>query len=163
MVTEDEMLAREAIRDTLARYNMAGDSLRADEFLAVFTRDAVLQSHGAEGAGFRYTGIEEIAAWIKGWRAPATPAGPATSTEPTAPRQRMFVRHHLSTSVIDFADTTTAHARTYFTVYTPIGPDHGGVYTDELRREGETWLIAERTVRTEWHAPNGYFRPKDQA
>ncbi len=60
-MTLEEMLARESIRQTMARYNIAGDRLRLDDFLAVFTTDAILESEGvAEEDAFHYEGIEQI-------------------------------------------------------------------------------------------------------
>ena len=43
-MTVDELIARECIRQTMARYTMAGDRLRSEEFVAVFTDDAVLET-----------------------------------------------------------------------------------------------------------------------
>ena len=40
-MTIDELLARESIRQTMANYTMAGDRLRVDDFVAVFTDDAI--------------------------------------------------------------------------------------------------------------------------
>ena len=61
-MSPEELLARECIRHTMACYTMAGDRLRVDEFLAVFTDDAVLESTGAgEHDSFRYEGIAESA------------------------------------------------------------------------------------------------------
>lgn len=147
-MTVDELLARECIRHTLASYNMAGDRLREDDFVAVFTDDAVLEVEGENG--FRHDGIAAIRAWISGWRAGTS--GPTTRRAPTC------VRHHLTTCLITFGDGDTATARTYFLVCTQIGPDHGGTYLDTLRRTGDRWLIAHRRVRVEWHATEGLFQ-----
>ena len=63
-MTLDEMLAREGIRQTMAAYTAAGDRLREDEFIAVFTEDAVLESEGVpERDLFRYAGREAIREW----------------------------------------------------------------------------------------------------
>ncbi len=45
-MTVDEMLARESIRHRIASYNMAGDSLRAEEFAGAFTDDAIFEFNG---------------------------------------------------------------------------------------------------------------------
>ena len=153
-MTLDDLLAREAIRHTLASYNMAGDRLRLEDFVAVFTEDAVLESAGASpGEGFRCEGREAIRRWMSGFD--SRPNRPA-SIEP--PR---FVRHHLTTSQIELTGPGTATARTYFHVLTQIGPDHAGYYVDVLRRTGERWLIAERRIRIDWRAPNSLFRTRD--
>ena len=43
-MTIDDLLAREAIRDTLAKYNTSGDRLKAEDFAACFTEDAVIEA-----------------------------------------------------------------------------------------------------------------------
>ena len=150
-MTLDELLAREAIRHTLASYNMAGDRLKLDEFLAVFTEDAVLESAGATpGEGFRCEGREAIRRWMTDF--PSRPARPAGVEAPK------FVRHNLTTSQIELTGPETAKARTYFHVYTQIGPDHAGYYVDVLRKTGDRWLIADRRIRVDWRAPNSLFR-----
>lgn len=150
-MTPEELQDRESIRHLMARYTMAGDRLRLDEFLAVFTEDAVIESEAVgEEDAFRYEGVEEIGKWITRWTDRAgdrhTPTHGAT-----------FVRHHLSTSLIEFTGTDTARARTYWTAYTDIGPDHGGYYLDRFRRQGEQWLIAHRRVRLDWRSPDSLF------
>ncbi len=145
----DEVLAREAIRHTMTRYTMAGDRLRTDEFVAVFTEDAVLASEGVEEADmFRHEGRAAIRDWMARWsrRSGATQSPGAT-----------FVRHHLSTSQIELTGPDTAKARTYWVAYTNIGPDHCGYYIDVFRKAGEEWLIAERKVRLDWRSPNSLF------
>jgi hypothetical protein len=147
-VTLDEMLAREGIRETMARYTMAGDRLRADDFVAAFTADAILESEGVpEADAFRYAGREEIRTWITRW----------TDRPADAPTHAAsFVRHHLSTSLIEIS-ADTAKVRTYWTAYTDIGPDHGGVYVDAFAKEGDVWLIAHRRIRLDWRAPGSLF------
>ena len=41
-----ELVARERIRDTLARYNWSGDALRLDEFAQTFCEDGQLELRG---------------------------------------------------------------------------------------------------------------------
>jgi ketosteroid isomerase-like protein len=140
-MTVDELIARESIRHTLATYNTAGDSLRVDEFIAVFTDDAILES-----GSFRNEGRQAIHNWMTRWSPPTDAA--------TKARKATFVRHHLTTSKIEFTGPTTAKGRTYFAVYTDIGPDHCGYYTDVFRKSGERWLIAHRKVRIDWVSPD---------
>ena len=149
-MTIEEMLAREAIRHTMACYNMAGDRARADEFAAAFTEDGILESDGVpEADAFRHEGREALRTWMTRWR---EPSGPGISS----PRAT-FVRHHLSTCLIELTGADTAKARTYCTAYTDIGPDHGGVYLDEFRKVGDRWLIAHRRVRLDWRVPGSLF------
>jgi hypothetical protein len=150
-MTVDELLAREAIRDTMARYNTAGDRLRVDEFAACFTEDGVIESESAPGEYvFRYAGRTAIRAWQERW----------LNREPgeDAVHGARFVRHHLSTCRIDLTGPASATARTYWTAWTDIGPDHAGFYLDEFRGEGGAWLIARRRVRLDWQADGSLFR-----
>lgn len=149
-MTVDELLARESIRHTMARYTVAGDRLRADDFVSAFTPDGILESDGVpERDAFHYAGHEALRQWITRWTAsvPAADAGPRAS----------FVRHHLSTSLIELTGADTARARTYWVAYTDIGEDHGGYYIDRFHRLGGEWLIAHRKVRLDWRAPGSLF------
>jgi len=147
----EEMLDRERIRQTMTRYTLAGDRLRLDEFLAVFTEDAIMESDGVpEEDAFRYEGISEIGGWLTRWTE-------RSDDKATPTHGASFVRHHLSTSLIEFKGAGMARARTYWTAYTDIGPDHGGVYLDRLRKTAGDWLIAHRRVRLDWRADNSLF------
>lgn len=150
-MTPEDLLAREAIRATMARYTTSGDRLRVEEFAAVFTADGVLQSEGVEPADtFRYEGREAIRGWLARWLTPAAEVG--------ATHQASFVRHHLSTCDIDLTSADTARARTYWVAWTDIGPDHAGYYLDSFRRVDGEWLIAHRKVRLDWRHPDSLFR-----
>jgi hypothetical protein len=148
-MTVEELLARESIRQTMASYNIAGDRLRVDDFIAVFTEDAVLESENVqESDNFRYASRQEIRNWITRWRAPTGKVSAHSAT---------FIRHHLSTSQIELTGPVTAKARTYWVAYTDIGPDHCGYYIDDFRKLGERWLIAHRRVRLDWRSPQSLF------
>lgn len=149
-MTVDELLARESIRHTMASYTIAGDRLRANDFVAVFTEDAVLESDGVpEQDAFRYEGRQSIREWITRW----TQAPEGAASQP----QASFVRHHLSTSLIELTGPDSAKARTYWVAYTDIGPDHCGHYLDSFRKVGDRWLIAHRKVRLDWRSPASLF------
>lgn len=149
-MTLDELLARESIRKVMVDYTMAGDRLRVDDFVAVFTEDAVLESEGVqESDAFRYQGHAAIKGWIERWSRPAEASA--------RPRSASFVRHHLSTSQIALSGPDSADARTYWVAYTDIGPDHGGYYIDAFRKLGDRWLIAHRKVRLDWRSPQSLF------
>jgi len=150
-MTLEQMLAREAIRATMERYTTAGDRLRLADFLSAFTADAIFESEGVPAAdAFHYEGREQIKAWLTRWSEHARDADAPT-------HQATFVRHHLSTSQIELTGADTARARTYWTAWTDIGPDHCGYYLDEFRREGDEWLIAHRRVRLDWRSPQSLF------
>ncbi len=150
-MTLDEMLAREAIRQTMAAYTMAGDRLRDADFLAVFTEDAVIETEGVPDSDlFRYEGRDAIGAWIGRWRSPASGADRV--------HKASFIRHHLATCHIELEGPDAARARTYWVAWTDIGADHAGHYLDAFRREGDRWLIRHRRIRRDWQAGNSLYR-----
>lgn len=149
-MTLDELLAREAIRDTLARYNIAGDRLKVDDYVACFTEDGIMEAEHADPAmAFRYEGHAAIRAWQTRW------------LERTLAGERVhaasFARHHLTTCQIDLTGGETAQVRTYWTAWTDIGPDHAGYYLDSFRKVHSRWLIAHRRVREDWRSPDSLF------
>jgi|SRR5579871_2783173 len=147
-MTLDDLVAREAIRDTMAKYTTSGDRLKADDLAACFTEDGIIESEGVPAEQlFRYEGRAAILAWQNRWREPS--AGPIT--------RATFARHHLSTSKIDLIGPETARARTYWVAWTDIGPDHAGYYVDTFRKVGEDWLIAHRRIRLDWESPQTLF------
>jgi len=150
-MTLEEMLAREAIRATMAKCAQAGDSLRAEDYAACYAEDGVLQTEGADGAvHFRHEGRATILDWQNRWKS-------GDGGADTGGRKASFVRHNLTTCQISLTGPDSAKARTYWFVLSNNGPDHCGVYTDRFRKIGEEWLIAERRVRTEWNAPDSLF------
>lgn len=149
-MTLEELLAREAIRDTMAKYNVSGDRLKVDDYAACFTEDGIIESERAPGDYiFRYEGREAIREWQNRWRT----REPGQDTVHGA----SFVRHHLATCKIDLTGPATATARTYWVAWTDIGPDHSGYYLDDFRMVGGEWLIARRRVRRDWSAPGSLF------
>jgi hypothetical protein len=149
-VTIDELLAREAIRKTMAKYTVSGDRLKIDDFVSCFTEDGVIEASTAPGTvEFRYAGRDEIRAWQNNWRT----ADPAEHIHSAT-----FLRHHLATSNIDITGPDAAVARTYWVAWTDIGPDHCGCYLDTFHKVGEEWLIAHRVARLDWKSPDSLFR-----
>lgn len=153
-MTIEELLAREAIRDTLAKYNVSGDRLKAEDYADCFTEDGIIESRkGPDEYHFRYVGRAEILAWQNRWRE----AKPGDDTPSDVVRKATFVRHNLTTCKIDLTGPDTARVRTYWIVMSDNGPDHCGVYLDDFRKVGDRWLIARRRVRTDWHAADSLF------
>lgn len=149
-MTNDEMLAREAIRATLAKYNIAGDRLQIDDYVACFTDDGIMEvQHRDPNSALRYEGREAIRAWQSRWRDRTASDVPVHGAS--------FVRHHLSTCHIELTGPDSASTRTYWVAWTDAGPDHAGMYLDEFRRVGEAWLIAHRRVREDWRSPHSLF------
>ena len=146
-----ELVARESIRDCIARYNANGDSGRIDEMVAVFAPDGIMET----GSG-RYEGRAAIHDFMSGvatrGRPATTPAGdhPPTPTEEWVARGRPpFIRHYTATTQIDVLSETFAKARSYYLFITVHGLDHWGRYLDEYAPIDGTWLITHRREITD--------------
>lgn len=151
-MTLEEMLAREGIRKTINGYNAAGDSRDGAAFAALFAKDAVLEFAGfGPVPGFRSEGLEAIRARTASW-------SPVPGKDPSL-TLASFIRHNLTTCRIDLTGADTATARTYFVVFTDIGPDHAGTYSDSLIRQGEEWLFTHRRIALDWRSPDSIFPP----
>ncbi|KLO35197.1 hypothetical protein ABW17_24340 [Mycobacterium nebraskense] len=133
-----ELVARERIRDTLARYNWAGDGGDVTGLAETFCPDGVLEIRGAEPL----RGRSAIASFLGGVNV-ARPAG-----------VKPVVRHNLTNVLFTGLTRDTAQVSSYFTVVTHVGLDHFGRYRDTLVPDGDTWLIKHRKVSTDWAAPN---------
>ena len=156
-MTVEELLARESIRHAIATYNISGDSQRPEGLAGVFTDDGIYEFAGfGPVPGFHFEGRAAILEASAGWRKAKEPA-----QTPAKPSRLSFVRHHLTTCQIELTGADSARARTYWAVYTDIGPDHIGTYNDIFRRVGDDWLIAHRKIRVDWRAPDSLFPPLD--
>jgi hypothetical protein len=155
MISLDELVAREAVRDTLARYNHAGDRGRLDELAAQFTPDGVLEIHG----GQRLEGRAAIAAGLGGVVRRSHNHSASPGNDEPAPRDLPpIVRHHVSSILIHDVTPERAQAASYFAVLTRDGLDHWGRYRDTLVPCEGRWLLAHRFVRTDAYAPGSHFR-----
>ena len=135
-----ELVVRERIRDTLARYNWSGDAGRLDDLADTFCVDGVLEIRGFEPL----RGRSEIVAFLGG----------VTGTSPSARGVKPIVRHNVANVLFDEVTRDHAQVSCYFTVVTQIGLDHVGRYRDILVPDGDTWRIKHRKVRTDWAAPD---------
>lgn len=136
-----ELLAREAVRDLVARYTWAGDRGRSAELAGLFAPDGFLDvgDHGG-----RWTGPDEIQAQLAAVADRVASAG--SSPGP--------VRHHVSSLVVEVTRPDAATASSYFLVFTAVGIDHWGRYRDRFTRASDgTWRFAERSVRVDGHVP----------
>jgi hypothetical protein len=143
-----ELLVREAVRDTIARYNHAGDRGKFDAMVECFMPEGVLVIHEAD----RYEGRDAMRAFF---------AGVSGTTDTT--RTLTMLRHNVTNTLIEVDGPglpENATARSYFTVITDIGIDHWGSYHDRLVPDTGSgrWLFASRSVRTDGYAPNSYFK-----
>ena len=135
-----ELVAREQIRDTLARYNWSGDAGRVDGLAETFCVDGVLESRGT--APLR--GRSEIVAFLGG----------VTANIADNVHVKPVVRHNVSNLLFNAVAPEQAQVSCYFTVVTHIGLDHFGRYRDTLVPDGGTWLIKHRKVSTDWASPD---------
>lgn len=138
----EEMLAREAIRYTVSRYNSAIDRSAYPELAEVFTPDGVM----AFGGQTRFEGREKIIAALT-----------AGAERRGALDPKNFQRHLLGNSIINVVDATTARSVHYIVVITELGIDHSGVYVDDFVKSGDRWLIAHRAANLEWVRPDSRF------
>ena len=136
-----ELVARESIRDIIARYNCNGDSGRIDAMMSLFTPDAVLEVPGREPL----VGREAIRHFF---------------TAVARPDDTTFVpkrfHHHTATHQIDIVDKQSAKGRCYFAVLTQDGLDHWGRYVDEYRCHDGQWKIQNRNVYVDGLTPGGW-------
>jgi hypothetical protein len=123
-----QLVARESIRDLVARYNANGDSGRFAEVLECFTPDAVMELDGRV-----YRGRQEILTIF-------TDAAVAVRRWP----ETVTMRHHTSTLQIDVVGPNEASSRCYYQVLTTKGLDHWGRYLDGYRLWNGTWHFAHR-------------------
>ncbi len=135
-----------AIQRTLAAYNLAGDRMRVQALAETFTPNGVLETPTG-----RMTGRTEIVAGLSGGAREGAPP-PSTSA-----RRPNFVRHNLTTSRYELTGPDTAEGKSYFLVYTDIGADHMGFYTDQMRKLDGQWYIEHRKVALDWMAENSLF------
>jgi hypothetical protein len=135
-----ELLIREQIRDTIARYNWAGDSGRLDDLADTFCADGVLEIRGLEPL----RGRPEIVAFLGG----------VTGKVAASAGVKRIVRHNVANLLFDAVTRDQAQVSCYFTVVTHIGLDHVGRYRDTLVPDGDIWRIKHRKVSTDWAASN---------
>lgn len=132
-----ELIAREAVRDLVARYNANGDAGRIDEVVALFAPDAVM-----DVTGTCYTGQAEIRGMFD---------RTIRAINATTP-----IQHHTSTLQIDVLDERHVRARSYFQVLMAGRLDHWGRYVDEFGFVDDRWVFTHRQVTVTGHAAGGW-------
>jgi len=143
-----EVVARESIRDLVARYNANGDSGRFDQVLELFAPDAVMEIVGEEPK----VGHDEIRTIFTGAKDRAEWGD-----------RPVYLRHMTGTHQIDLVDETHATGRCYYFVITAIGLDHWGRYLDEYRVVDGAWRFARRRVHTDGRSRDALFAPAEDA
>ena len=145
-MTHDELVAREAIRDLVARYNSTADSARFDETMALFAEDAVMDLDGVV-----HEGRDAIRRMFEG--AAGTLAEHAAGQPADQPR---YLRHFTGTLQIDLVDATTAKGRCYYHVILPHGLDHWGRYIDDYGLIDGRWLFTRRREKLDGFVEGGW-------
>jgi SnoaL-like domain len=142
-MTPEKLLAREEIRNLLAKYSICGDRGEFHGLASVFAEDGVMES-----ALVKAVGPVEIASKL----------GELVAYAPGAvsPHAMLFSRHNLTTSLIEFDSESTATGRTYFLVMSNVGIDHSGVYLDRFAKVAGEWKIKQRRIRIDYCAPDGH-------
>ena len=148
-----ELVARESIRDLVARYNANGDTGRADHVVALFGPDAVMELKSRDGSPSKiHTGPAEIRTIFTGaaerWGSAAASRGVPG-----------YIRHNTSTLQIDLIDQNNAKARCYYNVNMPHGLDHWGRYIDEYATYDGKWMFKRRAVTTDGTVSDGVAPP----
>jgi hypothetical protein len=138
----DSTSAKVGIADTLAGYVAAVDSGDVDAYVSLFAEDGVLVPHGLAECH----GQEEIARFIE-----RSKGSRRTSAVPGR------LRHHVSPANITLHSDEAASAESYFLATNGWGPEHWGVYYDNLKLVGEVWRFTRRVVVVEGATPDGWI------
>jgi hypothetical protein len=141
-----ELLARESVRDTVARYAHAGDGGKLTELAECFAPDGTLEIKGRSTA----TGRDAIVAMLGAAAAPAEP--PRTGSG-----AKFFQRHFVTDPVFDSITPERIGTRAYFVVFGPEGADHWGRYRDAFVPVGDRWLLAHRLVAVDTTSPGSFL------
>jgi uncharacterized protein (TIGR02246 family) len=139
-----ELLIREGVRDTIARYNTSGDQGDVPGLADCFTPDGTMAIKGRDP----YVGRDAIVDGL-------------TQTfrrDPDDARPALGYLHH-SVTTLHFVDVTAAEVRTtaYFSVLTRVGLDHWGRYRDRLVPVDGRWLFALREIVTDGYGADSLF------
>ena len=127
-----ELIARESIRDLVARYNANGDTGRFDQLMELFAPDAVMDVDGEV-----YEGREQI-------RTIFTSAAGSLKEHTEQRSAPLYLRHNTSTLQIDVESETFARGRCYYFVIMAHGLDHWGRYIDEYAPVDGVWKFKRR-------------------
>jgi hypothetical protein len=153
-----ELIVREQVRETIARYAHAVDGGRLAELAGCFAPDGVLEIKGEPAAHGRPAIIELLRARpaAGGGAGPAeaerAPAG--GGTRPAGPEPNPgYIRHHVTNVLISEVTPRSAQAASYFLVVIGSGPDRWGRYRDRLVPWEGTWLFARRRVTFDGRGP----------
>jgi len=141
-----ELVAREAIRDLVARYNSNGDSGRFDELIELFSADAVMEVEDR-----LFQGPDEIRSIFER----------ARLRSQARPGRPLYLCHITGTHQIDLVEESRGKGRCYFFVLTSAGLDHWGKYLDEYRTVNGEWKFSRRQALTSGRTPGSLLTKGD--
>ncbi|KAA0120646.1 nuclear transport factor 2 family protein [Mycolicibacterium sp. P9-22] len=132
-----ELIAREHIRELVARYNAFGDAGRVDDVAGLFAEDGHLHVSDPTGS-VTVRGRSQIARLLTDVK-----ASWSRDDEPC------YVRHYVSTHIIGVTGEDIAHGSAHVLVLRPGGTVTSGRYFDRYRRDGDRWLFAHRRAHAD--------------
>jgi hypothetical protein len=153
-----ELVARESIRDLIARWNYNGDARRMDEMVLVLAPDVEFRAVDGDVLQGRAAVLEFLTGVRDG------KDGSNAGDPRPAPNDGRYlpagtspsIRHFTSNPRITFESETRAQVRTYYAVLSSFGLDHWGRYIDEFGVVDGEWLITKRVVTTDGVDPDGW-------
>lgn len=150
----DDLLARESIRDLVARYNSYGDTGRFEDLFELFVDDAVMEVGPTHGERTIHDGLEALKSIFTGAR------GRVQAQDERA--KTTYIRHFTSTHQIDLLGDGHATGRCYFAVIIgdaveARGLDHWGRYIDDYVYSNDRWKFRRRRVYVDGQNPGSWF------
>jgi hypothetical protein len=136
-----ELAIREAVRQTISDYVVAGDRRRLQDLAACFTEDGTMQIGEADPLVGRAAIVENLDRVLPSERVPT------------------HAHHHIASTHFARVTPDGADAWSYFTVMTDIGADHWGRYRDRFVPAEGRWLLESRRITVDGSAADSYFRP----
>lgn len=130
MSTLETLLAKDAIREAMARYCHALDACDFDRVAALFAEDGVWTTDYGNA-----TGRKEIAAFL------AT----VVPTKGNGPQRK----HYICNTVIDIAGDVASAVSDYLIIRELDGgliPVMGGTYKDRFKRVDDAWFFSEKQL-----------------
>lgn len=128
-----QLIARESIRELVARYNFHGDAGRTRDVAALFAPHGSLEliDRGLSRSATGLVAIENLLDDVKNlWLAE------------TGKPQRVY--HAVATHTLDVLSETTARGNAYVSVIRGSGLAEWGRYVDRYVLEGDDWLFDSR-------------------
>ena len=141
-----ELVAREEIRELVARYAHCADSGRFEEMVGLFAEDGVLEIVDRDALHGRQAILDFLVTTATRLR------------DSAAPRS---IRHHVASLRIEVSRSGEATSASYFLVVGDHGPDHWGRDRDRYAQRDGRWLFARREVRVDGRAPDSVMARRD--